>query len=101
MDIGFLKDEEQDFCKEPLEWKEVTQKVLGAPSSDENDLITAILAKTTFKNDEERDRILAGMRWIGLFSSEKTIPRGNPLDTLCATLEKKMQFGEGERDLVM
>ena len=26
---------------------------------------------------------------------------GNPLDTLCATLEKKMQFEEGERDLVM
>jgi hypothetical protein len=31
------------------------------------------------------------------FSSEKIIPRGNPLDTLCATLEKKMQFEEGER----
>lgn len=31
------------------------------------------------------------------FSSEKITPRGNPLDTLCATLEKKMQFEEGER----
>lgn len=31
----------------------------------------------------------------------KITPRGNPLDTLCATLEQKMQFGEGERDLVM
>jgi saccharopine dehydrogenase (NADP+, L-glutamate forming) len=31
------------------------------------------------------------------FSSEKIIPKGNPLDTLCATLEKKMQFEEGER----
>jgi saccharopine dehydrogenase (NADP+, L-glutamate forming) len=31
----------------------------------------------------------------------KIIPRGNPLDTICATLEKKMAFGEGERDLVM
>ena len=101
VDIGFLKDEEQDFCKQPLPWKEVTQKVLGAPSADEKDLIAAIVAKATFKDDEERDRILAGMRWIGMFSDENTIPRGNPLDTLCATLEKKMQFGEGERDLVM
>ena len=28
-------------------------------------------------------------------------PRGNHLDTLCGTLEKKMQFAEGERDIVM
>jgi len=28
-------------------------------------------------------------------------PRGNPLDTLCATLEAKMQYGPNERDLVM
>lgn len=28
-------------------------------------------------------------------------PRGNALDTLCATLEAKMQYGPNERDLVM
>jgi len=44
---------------------------------------------------------LAGLRWLGIFSSEKIIPKGNPLDTICATLEKKMQYGEGERDLVI
>lgn len=27
--------------------------------------------------------------------------KGNPLDTLCAVLEKKMAYGPGERDLVM
>ena len=31
----------------------------------------------------------------------KIIPRGNPLDTICATLEQKMQYAEGERDLVL
>jgi saccharopine dehydrogenase (NADP+, L-glutamate forming) len=46
-------------------------------------------------------RILAGFRWLGLFSDDPITPRGNPLDTLCATLEQKMQFEEGERDLVM
>ncbi|RYP63883.1 hypothetical protein DL771_009058 [Monosporascus sp. 5C6A] len=101
VDIGFLNDEEQSYCKEPIPWKEATQKILAAPSSDEKDLIGAISAKTTFKDNEQRERILAGLRWLGLFSSEKIIPRGNPLDTLCATLEKKMQFGEGERDLVI
>ncbi|RYP63738.1 hypothetical protein DL769_006865 [Monosporascus sp. CRB-8-3] len=101
VDIDFLKDEEQSYCKEPIPWKEATQKILAAPSSDEKDLIGAISAKTTFKDNEQREHILAGLRWLGLFSSEKIIPRGNPLDTLCGTLEKKMQFGEGERDLVI
>ena len=36
-----------------------------------------------------------------MFSDEDIIPCGNPLDTLCATLEKKMQYEEGERDFVM
>ncbi|KAM7192245.1 Saccharopine dehydrogenase / Homospermidine synthase [Naviculisporaceae sp. PSN 640] len=101
VDIGFLSDEEQPFFKEAIPWKEATKKVIGAPSSDEKDLVATIVSKATFKDEEEKSRILSGLRWLGLFSSEKTIPRGNPLDTLCATLEKKMQFGEGERDLVM
>ncbi|EFX01154.1 saccharopine dehydrogenase [Grosmannia clavigera kw1407] len=101
VDIGFLKDEEQSYLKEPIAWKEATQKIVGAPSSDEKDLIATITSKTIFKDEEQKERILAGLKWIGLFSSESTIPRGNPLDTLCATLEKKMQYTEGERDLVI
>ncbi|PFH54967.1 hypothetical protein XA68_11315 [Ophiocordyceps unilateralis] len=101
VDIGFLQDDEQSCCKKATPWKEITQKIVAAPSSSEDDLIIAICAKTTFKDKEQRDHILAGLRWLGLFSSEKIIPRGNPLDTICATLEKKMQYGEGERDLVI
>ncbi|KAI0025407.1 hypothetical protein F4780DRAFT_327067 [Xylariomycetidae sp. FL0641] len=101
VDIGFLVEEEQSHFKESMAWKDALQKHLSASSSDEKDLVAAISAKASFKDDEEKNRILAGMRWLGLFSDEKTIPRGNPLDTLCATLEKKMQYGEGERDLVM
>jgi saccharopine dehydrogenase (NADP+, L-glutamate forming) len=29
------------------------------------------------------------------------MPKGNPLDTLCATLEEKMAYEEGERDFVV
>ncbi|CAK7229583.1 saccharopine dehydrogenase (NADP+, L-glutamate-forming) [Sporothrix curviconia] len=101
VDIDFLKDEEESYWKEAIPWKEATQKILGAKSTEESDLVAAILSKATFADDEQRDHILAGLKWIGLFSDEKIIPRGNPLDTLCATLEKKMQYAEGERDLVM
>ncbi|PSS06958.1 hypothetical protein M430DRAFT_54252 [Amorphotheca resinae ATCC 22711] len=101
VDMGFLSDEEQSCLKEPIPWKEATQKILGASSSSEKDLTWAISSKATFKDNEQKERLLAGLKWLGIFSDEKITPRGNPLDTLCATLEKKMQFGEGERDLVM
>ena len=50
----------------------------------------------------ESERIISGLRWIGLFSSELVKPRArNLLDTLCAQLESLMKYEQGERDLVM
>lgn len=34
-------------------------------------------------------------------SDDKISPKANPLDTLCATLEGKMAYDEGERDLIV
>ncbi|KAI0382193.1 Apo Saccharopine reductase [Hypomontagnella monticulosa] len=101
VDIGFLSDEENSALKEAIPWKEATQKIIAASGNSESDLVSAIVSKGSFKDDQQKEQILAGLKWIGLFSSEKIIPKGNPLDTLCATLEQKMQFEEGERDLVM
>ncbi|KAF2114999.1 saccharopine dehydrogenase-like protein [Lophiotrema nucula] len=103
VDMGFLSEEPQNFLVKDssLSWKEATQKIIGATSTNENDLIWAISSRTTFKDNNEKDRILDGLRWIGLFSDDKVTGRGNPLDSLCATLEKKMQYEEGERDFVM
>ncbi|PYH84330.1 saccharopine dehydrogenase [Aspergillus uvarum CBS 121591] len=103
VDIGFLDDTPQEYLAPgaKISWKEATQKILGATSSAEKDLEWAIASKTQFANNDERNRIISGLRWIGLFSDEATSPRGNPLDTLCATLEQKMQYAEDERDLVM
>lgn len=99
--IGFLSEEKNDALTQPIAWKEATKLVVGASSSSEADLKAAILSKATFDSDEEKTRIINGLNWIGLFSDEKITPRGNPLDTLCATLEAKMQYEEGERDMVM
>ena len=105
-ELGFLSEEQHDFLKTtadttPLSWKEATAKILGATSRAEEDLVWAVSSKAKFANTQEKERILAGLRWIGLFSDESIDPRGTPLDCLCATLEKKMQYTEGERDFVM
>ncbi|KAI5305135.1 hypothetical protein KEM56_005195 [Ascosphaera pollenicola] len=101
VDIGFLSDEPQEFLNSASTWKEATQKIVGASSSSEEDLVAAVSSKTSFKDDEEKQHVINGLRWMGLFSDEQIVPRGNPLDTLCGTLEKKMVYGPGERDMVM
>ena len=101
VDIGFLSETKHDFLTTPIPWAEATQKILGSSSAKEPDLLWAISSKTKFNDNTEKDRILAGLRWVGLFSQDPINPRGTPLDTLCATLEQKMQYEEGERDMVM
>ncbi|KFA78281.1 hypothetical protein S40288_02679 [Stachybotrys chartarum IBT 40288] len=85
VDTGFLSDEEESFLKEPISWKEVTQKMLGAASTDETDLLKTISSKPI----------------LGILSDSKITPNGNPLDTLCALLEQKMSYKQGERDFVL
>lgn len=99
-DIGFIS-EDQSYLKEPISWKEAIQKILGATSSSERDLKWANASKAKFKDTEEKERIVSGLRWVTILPDEKITSRGNPLDTLCAILEKKMQFWKDERDFVM
>ncbi|KFH47427.1 Saccharopine dehydrogenase [NADP(+), L-glutamate-forming]-like protein [Hapsidospora chrysogenum ATCC 11550] len=101
VDIGFLEETPMEVLETPIPWKEATKAVVGAPSSSPADLEAAIVSKAKFDSEEDKERILSGLRWIGLFSDEKIAPRGTPLDVLCGSLEEKMQYEEGERDMVM
>lgn len=101
VETGFLEDGRVAALEQAVAWREATRAIVGAASSSTADLEAAVVAKATFDSAEERERILSGLRWIGIFSDEAITPRGNALDTLCASLEKKMQFEAGERDMVM
>ncbi|KAK5954798.1 saccharopine dehydrogenase (NADP+, L-glutamate-forming) [Knufia fluminis] len=101
LDIGFLSEDKHDFLNSPIPWSEATSKIIGASGKSEQDLQWAISSKTKFANNEDKDRIISGLKWIGIFSDKQITPRGTPLDTLCATLEEKCQYGPGERDMVM
>lgn len=103
VDIGFLNETPQAYlsAESKLPWKEVTARILGAQGSDEASLMAAIKNKTTFPNPEEEARILSGLKWIGIFSDDQAVARGNILDTLCARLETKMQYEKNERDMVV
>jgi saccharopine dehydrogenase (NADP+, L-glutamate forming) len=101
-DLGFLSTDELPILKKDVPWAEAFAKILGSNSHKEDDLVWAISSKTQFASNEEKERILASLRWVGVFSTTERIdPRGTPLDVLCASLEKKMQYEKGERDMVM
>ena len=100
-DLGMLDEEEKDFLKSKIAWKDAFAKIVGSSSTSEQDLMWAVSSKAKFNDNETKDRIIAGLRWVGLFSDEQIDPKGSPLDCLCATLEKKMKYEKGERDFIM
>ncbi|OZJ04275.1 Saccharopine dehydrogenase [NADP(+), L-glutamate-forming] [Bifiguratus adelaidae] len=106
VDIGFLNDQPQAHLDpaqtQPLPWSAVTARALSVNSSQVSagSLQEAVISKANLSKSPAKNAILEGMRWLGLFSDKPCHPRGNYLDTLCATLEELMQYGEGERDLV-
>lgn len=63
VDIGFLSDEEQSFLKEPIPWKEATQKILGAASASEADLLEVISSKASVKGRDDKERLISGLKW--------------------------------------
>ena len=105
VDLGVLDESPKEWLApaagKGLAWKDVTAKAIGAADSSEATLVAKVVALAKFPSDAEEQRIVSGLRWAGLFSDEKVTPRGNLLDTLCATLEAKMQYEKGERDMVM
>ncbi|KZW03319.1 hypothetical protein EXIGLDRAFT_636498, partial [Exidia glandulosa HHB12029] len=100
--MGYMDAAAKTWLTDKLTWAEVTQKATGAADATYATLSAKIEELCQFPSPAEKERILSGLKWIGLFSSEKVQPRaGNLLDTLCAVLEARMAYGPGERDLVM
>lgn len=112
--MGFLDDSDsaQDWLRadKGLSWADVTAKLVGA--QDAAGLPAAIAAKVQFASVDEESQIMNGLRWMGLLDAQtkatvRGLPAqnkagyGNPLDTLCATLEEKCKYETGERDMVM
>lgn len=116
--LGWLDAEPKEWVKEGHTWAEATKRAAGAKESFErwvsssklflltqwpcSALVSRVKELCSFPDAAEEVRVISGLRWVGLFSPERLVPRGgNLLDTLCARLETLMSYGPGERDLVM
>lgn len=100
IDLGFLSEEPKACFQKAQPWNVALAEYIGAKSSSKEDLVAKIDELSSFKSKEDRERILYGLGWLGLFSDKVIKPTGNAIDTICADMEELMQFGPKERDLV-
>lgn len=110
--IGFLSEDAPAWLRagQGLTWAQITAHLLGA-AADEASLLAAVRARCAFRSADEEDLVLRGLRWLGLFEpcaadvvgtpAQTEAGAGNPLDTLCRSLEGKCAYAPGERDMVM
>lgn len=102
-DLGLLDDAEQPHLAPdapPLTWAESLSKRLGCAA--DNKTLRAEVVKRAGLEGEMMTRILNGMNALGFFSTTEQAPRkGTFLDSLAATLQAKMTYQEGERDMVL
>lgn len=103
--IGYFSQERMAVLERSnLTWARLTASLVGLPESlSPKEVEDAVRHKVeAFITDgDDVDRVLSGLRWIGLFDAGFVDGRGTPLDTLCAVLETRMAYQPGERDMIV
>ncbi len=95
VDLGFLEEEEKDWTG--LTYKDFLKKLMNNPA--EEDIKKAL---STHLNIEESSDIIQRFEWLGLLSDEPLPSEKNsPLNILGAKMLEKLQYEEGERDMIM
>ena len=95
VDLGLLEEEEKDWTG--LTCKDFLKKLMNDPA--EEDIKKAL---STHLNIEESSDIIQRFEWLGLLSDEP-LPseKDSPLNILGAKMLEKLQYEEGERDLII
>ena len=95
VDIGLLDEEEKDWTG--LTYKEFIRKLMKNPA--EKDIKKAL---SDYLNIEEDSDIIKRFEWLGLLSEDSLpLTKGSALDILGARMLEKLQYGEGERDMIV
>jgi len=94
-ELGLLGEQEEDWTG--MTFKSFLYRLMGMPSGES-------LRKDlgSFLNIEEDSEILDRLEWLGLMSDDPLpVEKGSPLDILGAKMLEKLQYEEGERDMII
>ncbi len=94
-DLGLLDQEEKDW--EGYSYRDFLRHLMNNP--EEQDVKKAL---SSHLNIEEESDILMRLEWLGLLSDDALpVTKGSALDILGARMLEKLQYGEGERDMII
>jgi alpha-aminoadipic semialdehyde synthase len=100
--LGFVNPQPLDQLQPgaaPITWRELA--LILQPDLTTYDLESGSLRKLGLEH-EEAAHVDEALNWLGVFSGEETVAqKGNPLDSLCEKMLTKMNYGEGEHDMVI
>ncbi|KAI9293025.1 saccharopine dehydrogenase [Neoconidiobolus thromboides FSU 785] len=104
VDLGLLDDSPKPFLdQQQCSWMTIVSTLLNLNPANEEELQKSIISHCKLEAYEPsvKEHILKGMKWLGFFSEDAITTKGNLLDTLCNTLEEKMTYKDGERDMII
>ncbi|PNP75441.1 hypothetical protein FNYG_11245 [Fusarium nygamai] len=101
INLSWLDTGSKAWLKEGIKWSHIRQKLTGADSAAAANLLANADEPCNRRSPEERRRILAGLKWMGLFSDGVAAGGDSPFDSLSDQMNKLCSFHAGERDLVM
>ena len=95
VDLGLLDEEEEDWSG--LTYKDFLYKLMNDPA--EKDIKKAL---SNYLDIEESSDIISRFEWLD-FLSDNPLPltKGSALDILGAKMLEKLQYEEGERDMII
>jgi len=95
IELGFLDQEEQDWTG--LTYRDLLKNLAKNPA--ELDLRKALSARLNIKESSD---ILDRFEWLGLNSDEPLpLQKGSVLDILAEKMKDKLNYEEGERDMII
>jgi len=98
VDLGLLDEEERDDIA-GLTFAQFVAGIIGATSDLKKDLKKGLAA---YLKVEEDSLVISNLEWLGLLSDDPLpLQKGAPVDILTARMLEKMQYEEGERDMLI
>jgi saccharopine dehydrogenase (NADP+, L-glutamate forming)/spermidine synthase len=95
VDLGLLDEEEKEW--DGLTYKDFIRRLMNNPV--EEDIQKALSAHLGIEEDSD---IIQRLEWLGLLSDDAiNVSKGSALDILGARMLEKLQYEEGERDMII
>lgn len=95
VDLGLLDDQEKDWSG--LTYNGFLRKLMNDP--EEKDIKKALSSRLNIKKDSD---ILRRLEWLGLLSDDLLpLSKDSALNIIGAKMMEKLQYGEGERDMII